>query len=599
MNPLAINSRISQLEVSILHGLRRALDAADSSATLICRVQISNQLIKIILGLPKIKSIILSKRVDGLFDLEGEYIGYYEDDSLGIFFPKKVEKEVIYIGPSLEFGARAVFWVMMKGGRKITFCINPFSCMKSNVAVVFLNRALSSSIFRLNQLLQNQSHANKFVNHIFKMQMRYREKKIFRSLNVLSDHVSNQVDLKKESDGIIFIGAGLGPGGAERQLVNTLSGLSLKGFCKLHFLHYWAMMHPNDFYLPKLAINNIPYSQVRMSPLVDCTSLGENEFLVLDAALGSVADVVGYFVREFEERSPSIVHIWLDEMNVTAGLAALIVGVPKIILSCRSMAPDNFLFYKSYMRPIYEFMSNFENVYFLSNSKAGADDYKRWLKSDDMNFKVIRNGFDFSLKPKRDEWHIVRREYRRRVKIPSEANVVGVVMRIAEEKRPHLWIEVARKIIEKNLNTHFLIVGDGDLRIKLESLTLIPSLQNHFHFVGIESDVYPPLLAMDIFLLTSRIEGLPNVLIEAQSVGVPVVTTDVGGASETLDAGKTGYALKTSDPSILANKILSILGNPAWLSEARLNAPIFVESHFSQEKMISETIKVYGCNSKK
>ena len=586
------------VETGILNALYRAINASSSNITLICREEISPDFIRSILNLSKVKSIILPKKIDSVINEGANWVGYYRDDGFTIIPPKKIEREIIYIGPSSGFGVRAALLVIMRGGRKITFCINPFSSLKRNLISVLFSRAASSAIFRLNQMLQTRAIDYKYANFLYKIQIRFIEKKISISLDRLFTYISSQIHLYKKTGGIIFVGAGLGPGGAERQLVNTLFGLKLQGVGGLHFLHYWPMKAPNNFYLQKLVDNKIPYSQVRMAPLMTCNALGENEFLTLSSALGSVADDVGYFVREFEERAPSIVHIWLDEMNIVAGLAALIVGVPKIILSCRSMAPDNFLFHKPYMRPIYDFLSKFENVHFLANSNAGAIDYKRWLNSEDVSFKIIRNGFDFSLNPNKASWSVLRDCYRNDVNIPKEATVIGAVMRISEEKRPHLWIEVAKLILKKKPNAHFLIVGDGNLRKELECIISASSLQHHFHFVGVEKDVYPPLLAMDIFLLTSRIEGLPNVLIEAQSVGLPVVTMDVGGASESLDEGRTGYALDTSDPSLIASVILSVLKNPQWLTRAKISAPLFVEENFSLQKMLYETLRVYECDSK-
>ena len=98
---------------------------------------------------------------------------------------------------------------------------------------------------------------------------------------------------------------------------------------------------------------------------------------------------------------------------------------------------------------------------------------------------------------------------------------------------------------------------------------------------------------MDVFLLTSFGEGLPNVLLEAQWVGTPVVVTDVGGAKEALDPEVTGWAIDTDDPQHLAARIKWLHDNPAVLQAARIKGPQWVRQQFGVDRMVEETIRVY------
>jgi glycosyltransferase involved in cell wall biosynthesis len=97
----------------------------------------------------------------------------------------------------------------------------------------------------------------------------------------------------------------------------------------------------------------------------------------------------------------------------------------------------------------------------------------------------------------------------------------------------------------------------------------------------------------DLFLLTSRVEGLPNTLIEAQAVGVPVVTTPAGGSAETLDPGRTG--LVSPDYSILgiADTCMKLLDDDRLRARMAKAAPEFVRQHFSLERMYTETLRLY------
>ena len=85
----------------------------------------------------------------------------------------------------------------------------------------------------------------------------------------------------------------------------------------------------------------------------------------------------------------------MDYCNTLAGTAAALVGVPAIVLSCRSLAPDHFHIFQPYMRPAYRALLKRRQAMILNNSYAGAVDYARWLSLPADGVQVIHNGFDF------------------------------------------------------------------------------------------------------------------------------------------------------------------------------------------------------------
>ena len=87
----------------------------------------------------------------------------------------------------------------------------------------------------------------------------------------------------------------------------------------------------------------------------------------------------------------------------------------------------------------------------------------------------------------------------------------------------------------------------------------------------------------DALLLTSEFEGLPNVLIEAQGFGVPVLATNAGGASETFIEGETGFLADSDEPSSLAAKLLMMLKDDAWRENASKQSKLNARSKFSIE----------------
>jgi glycosyltransferase involved in cell wall biosynthesis len=114
------------------------------------------------------------------------------------------------------------------------------------------------------------------------------------------------------------------------------------------------------------------------------------------------------------------------------------------------------------------------------------------------------------------------------------------------------------------------------------------------HFIGHLRDALDAIADMDLLLLTSRVEGLPNVLVEAQFLGVPVAATPVGGAPEAIDHGKSGWLLDGVDPGANAERVVALLKNAKWRKAAAQHGPIFVRDRFNMRRAIDETLALYG-----
>ena len=99
---------------------------------------------------------------------------------------------------------------------------------------------------------------------------------------------------------------------------------------------------------------------------------------------------------------------------------------------------------------------------------------------------------------------------------------------------------------------------------------------------------------MDVVMLTSRHEGLPNVLLEAQSLGIPVVAPDVGGMSEVVEQGVTGWTIRDADANSLAERVLHCLTDRGWREVAAERAPRFVRERFGIATMLRRNLEVYG-----
>lgn len=426
----------------------------------------------------------------------------------------------------------------------------------------------------------------------------YRYRHIFRK--VLCQDWNHWFKPRSVSPGSITLVIGsLGPGGSERQVVTTLLGLVARDYHDLSLLCTHFTDATERFYEPLLYGSPVSISQVRENfsaademreSSSDVETLGLRT--LYENLPGEICDITWY-AREFLARNPKIVHTWLDYTNAKAAIAAAVVGVPRIVLSTRSLAPNNFGFFQPYMREAYRALAVYPSVRFLNNSEAGARDYENWIGLPRGSFKVVRNGFDFS-EFDRERNIAPARELKVQLGVPDRVLLVGTVLRFTEEKRPFLWIEIAARVAAMRSDVMFLMVGDGPLRMEARQRADACGFGGRILMPGYEKEVAVAIAALDVFLLTSRVEGLPNVLVEAQALGVPVVTTDCGGVSETLIPRVTGFTVASESVELLANTILDVLADDAWRDEARNVAQKFVRERFSLSQMISGTLDAYN-----
>jgi len=172
------------------------------------------------------------------------------------------------------------------------------------------------------------------------------------------------------------------------------------------------------------------------------------------------------------------------------------------------------------------------------------------------DFRIIRSGVEF------EEFRMARSrrtEARKLLSLDDDTDVVGSVMRFCPEKAPDIFVRVAAHVIEKKPSTVFILVGDGPLRSQTERLIDSFNLRDNFILLGSRKDVVDILPAFDVFLITSRTEGLPRALLESLASGVPVVSTNVGGIHELVKDGRNGFLSDEGDISSLTADVCRIL----------------------------------------
>jgi glycosyltransferase involved in cell wall biosynthesis len=305
-----------------------------------------------------------------------------------------------------------------------------------------------------------------------------------------------------------------------------------------------------------------------------------------------IRDKIGPVSAAILHHRPTAVHTWLDGPAVIGGLASCALGVPHLILAQASMSAVHYSGRPDHLLGAYRYVAGNPNTILLNNSLAGAADYARWLGRRTRAIHVVYNGFlpEMVRTPLAHELS----QFRARLGFPPGVPVVGGLIRFVEEKDPDLWLETAAKISAVRPDIRFLLVGEGILYDHAVHRAAALGLAERMILPGAISDVGLAYATLDVVLLTSAIEGLPNVLLEAQAAGRPIVTTNVGGAREAVLENRTGVVVDQRSAEHLAQAVLTILSDDAWRTRLRSEGPSFVAERFGFERMISQTIEAYG-----
>lgn len=189
-----------------------------------------------------------------------------------------------------------------------------------------------------------------------------------------------------------------------------------------------------------------------------------------------------------------------------------------------------------------------------------------------------------------DELARTRTATRRRLELDEHDVVVGFVGRLSRQKAPDVALRVFRRLIDADPRLRPVMVGDGPEEESVTSLLRELGLESRIRRVSgaLGREVMP---AFDVFLLTSRYEGFPYVLLEALNAGCAIVSTDVGGAVDCVREGRNGFITECDDTE-LARCVLAVTTEPDRLQTMRAFSRALV-SEFSVERMIARIADLY------
>lgn len=166
---------------------------------------------------------------------------------------------------------------------------------------------------------------------------------------------------------------------------------------------------------------------------------------------------------------------------------------------------------------------------------------------------------------------------------------IGIVARLSTEKDHQTLLSACKLLTEQTTSFHLEIIGDGPLRSELVGTVKSLGLGKFITFSGMRHDVYELLRNLDIFVLSSTTEGISLTLLEAMATELPVVATGVGGNTEVVIDGETGYIVPPQNPEEMASKLLLLINDKCLRCEMGIKGRERVVANFS----IVETARKY------
>ncbi len=185
----------------------------------------------------------------------------------------------------------------------------------------------------------------------------------------------------------------------------------------------------------------------------------------------------------------------------------------------------------------------------------------------------------------------------------SPGHRVVHVARLDPVKDQAMLLQAAHLVAAVEPRFHLDIIGDGPSRTSLEQLTATLNLTHCVTFHGMQSDVTSWLRTADLFVLSSRSEGLPMTLLEAMASGLPIVATNVGGIPEAVTSGETGLLVPPANPRALADAILTLFQHPDQRAAMGTAARARAIADYSLDTMTARYMALYdsllGARSRK
>ncbi|MGD0295015.1 MAG: glycosyltransferase [Terracidiphilus sp.] len=309
--------------------------------------------------------------------------------------------------------------------------------------------------------------------------------------------------------------------------------------------------------------------------------LGEQmraEGFVVRASVGLyLSSAVRNFFRIFKESLPDVVHLHNPTPTFYAAGAAQMAGVPRIVSTRHSLvAPPR--------RLIVELKYAFAATscdWIVGVCDTTTNNLKSMHGVPARKIVRVYNGTDPVKRVASHLWP------------PKSGFTLVYVGRLEPVKNHPLLLNAFRVALQSMPGLRLWMVGDGSERKMLENLSVELGVASHVTFWGQQLDVAPFFSAADAFIMSSKSEGLPVSLLQAFSLGLPAIVTDVGGMTEVVRLAKAGLTVSLTDPASMGAAILRLAGNDEERRQFSKNSEAAFRMRFTLQSMADAYMDLY------
>lgn len=203
--------------------------------------------------------------------------------------------------------------------------------------------------------------------------------------------------------------------------------------------------------------------------------------------------------------------------------------------------------------------------------------------------EVIPSGIDFSAFDEVSSKDYLRREF----SFSPDDFLVGIVAALADHKGHKYLIQAMKILKEHSAKIKLVIVGHGSLQMELDRQAKESDVEDIVFFLGFREDVPQILASLDLFVLSSYLEGLGSSILDAMASRLPVVATTAGGIPEIVTDGESGLLVPPQDPEALAQAILRLYNDRELAARFGQRGYEVVHQRFSAEAMAKKIVDVY------
>lgn len=288
-------------------------------------------------------------------------------------------------------------------------------------------------------------------------------------------------------------------------------------------------------------------------------------------------DAARSFSGIFKEIRPDVVHLHNPTPTIYASMAARLAGVPSVVSTRHSLvAPPR----KALVEAKYALAASFCD-WIVGICDATMNNMKSAHNAPARKIVRVYNGTVPLARAAHERWP------------PKVGFTLAYVGRLEPVKNHALLLHALRAALSSRPDLRLWMVGDGSERDRLEKLATELGILPEVTFWGQQLDVAPFLSAADAFIMSSKSEGLPVSLLQAFSLGLPAVVTDVGGMAEVVRLAQAGFTVPT-EPAEMAAAILRLAGDDALRRRFSRNAQATFQSSFTLETMVDAYMHLYG-----